>query len=161
MHPLDRDNMADDPSDAASSLPDQYGHGFARTENPLERTVEKWQHQEKLRMRFGRVARHPLSMFVRLLFGASVAAVALLSVILPSVAPPNPGYVMLFWLLPLIVTTIPPLFAGEAMWQSIQARISLREIDDETTGGKLSLRSQPGMDRILEGLIDVRAQHRQ
>ena len=42
------------------------------------------------------------------------------------------------------------------MWQSIQARISLREIDDETTGGKLSLRSQPGMDRILEGLTDVR-----
>ena len=156
MHPLDGDDMADDPSDAASSLPDPYGHGFARTENPLQRTAEKWQHQEKLRMRFGRVARHPISMLVRLLFGASVAVVALLSVILPSVAPPNPGYVMLFWLLPLLVTTAPPLFAGEAMWQSIQARISLREIDDEATGGKLSLRSQPGMDRILEGLTDVR-----
>ena len=156
IHPLGGDDMADDPSDAASVLPDPYGHGFARTENPLERTVEKWQHQEKLRMRFGNVARYPVSMFTRLLFGASVAVVALLSVIFPSVAPPNPGYVMLFWFAPLLITTVPPLFAGEAMWQSIQARISLREIDDETTGGKLSLRSQPGMDRILEGLTDVR-----
>ena len=42
------------------------------------------------------------------------------------------------------------------MWQSIQARISLRETNDDASGGKLSLRSQPGMDRILEGLTDVR-----
>ena len=62
---------------------------------------------------------------------------------------------MLFWLIPSSDDRT-VLLAGEAMWQSIKARISLREIDDETTGGKLSLRSQPGMDRILEGLTDVR-----
>ena len=50
--------MAEDPSDAANLLPDPYGHGFARNENPLERTIEKWQQQELLRMRFGGVARH-------------------------------------------------------------------------------------------------------
>ena len=34
-------------------------------------------------------------------FGASVAIVALLSIIVPSPTPPNPGYVILFWLIPL------------------------------------------------------------
>ena len=77
--------------------PDPYGHGFARTENPLERTMEKWQQQEALRMRFGVVARHPATLVVRQLFGASVAIMALLSITLPSLTPPNPGYVMLFW----------------------------------------------------------------
>ena len=148
--------MADDANEPANALPDPYGHGFARTENPLERTVEKWQQQERLRMRFGLVARHPATMFVRLFFGASVAFVALLSVIVPSIAPPNPGWVMVFWFLPLLLVVLPALLAGEAMWQSIQARISLREIDEDSSGGKLSLRSQPGMDRILEGLTDVR-----
>ncbi|MED5319659.1 MAG: hypothetical protein VX518_03660, partial [Candidatus Thermoplasmatota archaeon] len=147
--------MADD-SETGNLLPDPYGHGFARTENPLERTMEKWQQQEQLRMRFGGVARHPAALAVRQFFGASVAIVALLSIIVPSLTPPNPGYVILFWLIPLLAAIVPPVLAGEAMWQSIQARISLREIDDEATGGKLSLRSQPGMDRILEGLTDVR-----
>ena len=132
--------MAEDPW--MQRVPQSGGHGF-HDENPLERTIEKWQHQEKLRMRFGRAARHPLSMAIRLLFGASVAIVALLSVIIPSLAPPNPGYVMLFWLFPLLVTTAPPLFAGEAMWQSIQARISLREIGDEISGEKLSYALNP------------------
>ena len=147
--------MADD-SETGNLLPDPYGHGFARTENPLERTMEKWQQHEQLRMRFGVVARHPAALAVRQFFGASVAIVALLSIIVPSLTPPNPGYVILFWLIPLLAAIVPPVLAGEAMWQSIQARISLREIDDEATGGKLSLRSQPGMDRILEGLTDVR-----
>ena len=148
--------MAEDPSDAANLLPDPYGHGFARNENPLERTIEKWQQQELLRMRFGRVARHPATMWVRLLFGASVAIVALLSVIRPSLAPAHPGIVILFWAIPFVLATLPSLLAGESMWQSIQARISLRETNDDASGGKLSLRSQPGMDRILEGLTDVR-----
>ena len=148
--------MADEASDASTLLPDPYGQGFARVENPLERTIEKWQRQEMMRLRFGNVARHSATMGIRLLFGASVAIVALLSVIFPNFAPANPGYVALFWVLPLLVGTVPPLLAGESMWQAIQARISLREIDDHGHGGKLSLRSQPGMDRILEGLTDVR-----
>ncbi len=140
----------------AAALPDPYGHGFDRTENPLQRTVEKWQRQEELRMKVGTFARKRLLLLLRLLLGLSVAIVALVSVLFPETAPPNPGYVILFWLAPLSLCILPPLLAGEAMWQSIQARISLREIDDEAIGGKLSLRSQPGMDRILEGLTDVR-----
>lgn len=138
------------------ALPDPYGHGFVRAENPVERTMEKWLQQERLRLRFGLLARHPGMLFLRMLFGASVAVVALLSVLTPTFAPANPGYVILIWSLPFLFGTVPPLLAGESMWQSIQARISLREIDDKATSGKLSLRSQPGMDRILEGLTDVR-----
>ena len=148
--------MVEADADVTSGLPDPYGHGFARAENPIERTMEKWEQQEKLRMRFGLFARHPLTLGLRMLFGASVAIVALLSVIFPEVAPPNPGYVVVFWALPFLLGTVPPLLAGESMWQSIQARISLREIDDQSSAGRLSLRSQPGMDRILEGLIEVR-----
>ena len=148
--------MADADEDVTTTLPDPYGHGFVRAENPVERTMGKWRQQEHLRMRFGLLARHRIMLAVRLLFGASIAVVALVSVILPAWAPANPGYVVLFWSLPFLLGTVPPLLAGESMWQSIQARISLREIDDKSTSGKLSLRSQPGMDRILEGLIDVR-----
>ena len=148
--------MADPVDETSNTLPDPYGHGFARAENPVQRTTEKWERQEGLRLRFGLLARNPLMLLTRLLFGASVAAVALMSVISPDLAPAHPGYVLLFWTAPLLLGTVPPLLAGESMWQSIQARISLREIDDKATSGKLSLRSQPGMDRILEGLIDVR-----
>ena len=148
--------MADTEQDVTNTLPDPYGHGFVRAENPVERTMEKWSKQEQMRLRFGLIARHRLMLLVRLLFGASIAIVALLSVIFPQLAPSNPGYVVLFWSLPFLLGTVPPLLAGESMWQSIQARISLREIDDNSSSGRLSLRSQPGMDRILEGLTDVR-----
>lgn len=148
--------VADAKSDVTGSLPDPYGHGFVRAENPVERTTEKWLQQERLRMRFGLLARHPLMLLTRVLFGLSVAIMALVSVLFPELAPPNPGYVVLFWAVPFLVGTVPPLLAGESMWQAIQARISLREIDDQSSSGKLSLRSQPGMDRILEGLTDVR-----
>ena len=146
----------EDEGDALSALPDPYGHGFARTEDPIERTTEKWLQQERLRLRFGTLARNPFLLGLRLCFGSIVAVTALISVLLPEYAPPNPGYVLLFGGIPFLLATVPALMAGEAMWQSIQARISLREIDGEATGGKLSLRSQPGMDRILEGLTDVR-----
>ena len=148
--------QGDEDSGAKGTLPDPYGHGFVRTENPIERTMEKWQQQELLRMRFGRIAKARAVLFVRLLFGFSVAVVALLSVFQMSYAPSNPGYVLLFWGLPFAVGMVPPFLAGEAMWQSIQARISLRELGDSDAYGNLSLRSQPGMDRILEGLNDVR-----
>ena len=143
-------------STSSAALPDPYGHGFVRAEDPVQRTMERWLQQEKLRMHFGTFARHRLMVTVRLLFGVSVSLVALFSVILPDYAPPNPGYVMIIWAFPLLLGTVPPVLASESMWQAMQARISLREIDDKSTSGKLSLRSQPGMDRILEALTDVR-----
>ena len=39
-------------------LPDPYGHGFVRAENPVERTMEKWLQQERF-VCFGLLARHP------------------------------------------------------------------------------------------------------
>jgi len=148
--------MASDDEDASNSLPDPYGHGFVRAENPVERTMEKWENQERLRMRFGVLARRPTMIFIRLFFGISVALTALVSVLFSDLAPPNPGYVVLVGTVPFVLATVPSLLAGESMWQAMQARISLREIDDKSSTGKLSLRSQPGMDRILEALNDVR-----
>ena len=89
--------MAEPADETSNALPDPYGHGFARAENPVQRTTEKWERQEGLRLRFGLLARNPLMLLIRLLFGASVAAVALMSVISPSLAPAHPGYVLLFW----------------------------------------------------------------
>jgi hypothetical protein len=140
----------------SNALPDPYGHGFVRSENPVQRTMEKWEQQERYRMRFGTLARHGGMIFVRLMFGVCVALAALVSVLFPNLAPPNPGYVVLVGFVPFVLATVPPLLAGESMWQAMQARISLREIDDKGSSGKLSLRSQPGMDRILEALNDVR-----
>ena len=145
-----------DDGELTATLPDPYGHGFVRAENPIQRTTEKWQRQEDIRLKVGAFARRGILLTARVLLGLSVAIVALTSVLFPENAPPNPGYVLLFWFVPFSLCILPPLLAGEAMWQSIQARISLREIDDEAVGGKLSLRSQPGMDRILEGITDVR-----
>ena len=74
----------------AAALPDPYGHGFVRSENPLQRTVEKWQRQEELRMKVGTFARRRILLLLRLLLGLSVAIVALVSVLFPETAPPNP-----------------------------------------------------------------------
>ncbi len=150
------ERMTGEGDDVSNALPDPYGHGFVRAENPVERTTEKWEQQERLRMRFGVLARHPGMIFIRLSFGISVALAALVSVLFPDLAPPNPGYVVLVGSVPFVLATLPSLLAGESMWQAMQARISLREIDDQGSSGKLSLRSQPGMDRILEALNDVR-----
>ena len=142
-----------------SQLPDPYGHGFVRAENPVERTQAKWERQEALRLRAGTFARHPALITLRAVFGLSIAFVAFLSVLYPEQALPHPGYTLLIWGAPLLLATVPPLLAGEALWQSIQARISLRETDENIAGGRQSLRSQPGMDRILEGIRDVRRHH--
>ena len=40
--------MVEPDADATSVLPDPYGHGFTRAENPIERTMEKWEQQERL-----------------------------------------------------------------------------------------------------------------
>ena len=112
-----------------SQLPDPYGHGFARAENPVERTQEKWQRQEDLRLQAGTLARHPALLTLRLAFGFSIASVAFLSVLYPGQTLPHPGYTLLIWGAPLVLCTGPPLLASEALWQSIQARISLSEID--------------------------------
>lgn len=143
-------------SSSKSLLPDPYGHGFVQAENPVERTMEKWQKHEAFRLKTGRLARNPFFQAMRVVFGLGISITALISVLSPQYAPPNPGYVLIFGLIPALLATLPSLLSGEALWQSIQARISLREVDQDGAGQNLSLRSQPGMDRILEGLTDVR-----
>jgi len=95
-----------------NQLPDPYGHGFVRAENPVERTQAKWERQETLRLRAGNLARHPALLILRAVFGFSIALVAFLSVLYPEQTLPHPGYTLLIWGAPLLLATVPPLLAG-------------------------------------------------
>ena len=141
------------------SLPDPYGHGFSRSEDPLARTREAWEKSELLRMKSGKIATNPFFLFFRNIVGFSIAATALLFVINPSFLPSNPLIVLLIWLIPLLLAFGPPIAGSEATWSAVEAKISLREQGGIGDGRRHTLRAQPGMDRILEGLRDGRRQN--
>ncbi len=141
------------------SLPDPYGHGFSRSEDPLARTREAWEKSELLRMKSGKIAINPLFLFFRNIIGFSIAGTSLLFVINPSFLPSNPLIVLSIWLIPLLAAFGPPIAGSEATWSAVEAKISLREQGGIGDGRRHTLRAQPGMDRILEGLRDGRRQN--
>jgi len=141
---------------AHNILPDPYGSGFTRTDNPLERTLEKWEVQERRRLQAGKIARNKFLMLLRILFGFSIAIVALFTALIPEESVGNPLHVFLIWFVPVGIAILPPLLASESMWSATQAKLSLRELGSLHMTHKQSLRSQPGMDRVIEGLTDVR-----
>ena len=51
-----------------TSLPDPYGRGFSRSEDPLLRTKTAWQSQEAKRLLYGKIARNPALLFFRTLY---------------------------------------------------------------------------------------------
>jgi hypothetical protein len=162
-HHNGRDRMDEEKSTTAKQaerahniLPDPYGSGFIRTDNPLERTLEKWEVQERRRLQAGKFARNKFLMMLRIMFGFSIAIVALFTALIPSESVTNPLQVFLIWFVPVGMAILPPLLASESMWSATQAKLSLRELGSLHMTHKQSLRSQPGMDRVLEGLIDVR-----
>ena len=55
------------------SLPDPYGHGFARNEDPLERTREAWEKSEHFRMKSGRIANNTFFLAFRNVVGFGIA----------------------------------------------------------------------------------------
>jgi len=141
------------------SLPDPYGHGFSRSEDPLARTREAWEKSEQLRMKSGKIATNPFFLFFRNIIGFSIAGTSLLFVINPSLLPSNPLLVLSIWLIPLLAAFGPPIAGSEAAWSAAEAKISLREQGGIGDGRRHTLRAQPGMDRILEGLRDGRRQN--
>ena len=156
---VDEEEQASTPTQAErihNILPDPYGSGFQRTDNPLERTIEKWEIQDKRRLKAGRIARNQFLIMLRVLFGFSIAVVALYTALIPEQSVNNPFEVIVLWFIPVGIAILPPLFASESMWSATQAKLSLRELGSLHMSHKQSLRTQPGMDRVLEGLIDVR-----
>ncbi len=142
------------------SLPDPYGHGFARNEDPLERTREAWEKSERFRMKSGQIANNSFFLAFRNVVGFGIAATAVLLVIDPSILPyTSPFFILAIWLIPALAAFVPPIAGSEATWSAVEAKISLREQGGFAGGKRHTLRAQPGMDRVLEGLRDGRRQN--
>ena len=154
--------MADDEvigeniSRTGASLPDPYGRGFSRSEDPIIRTQAAWRTQERQRLRFGKIARNPLLLFFRTLLGFSFAVTALLTVLFPQSSSNSLNLVLLILTIPMLIAIVPLSLATEFSWRAMNTRVSLREQGGFKDGKKHSMKSQPGMDRIVEGLKDNR-----
>ena len=110
------------------SLPDPYGHGFARNEDPLERTREAWEKSERFRMKSGRIANNTFFLAFRNVVGFGIATTAVLLVIDSSILPyTSPLFILAIWLIPVLAAFTPPIAGSEATWSAVEAKISLRE----------------------------------
>lgn len=142
------------------SLPDPYGHGFVRNEDPLERTREAWEKSERYRMKSGQIANNTFFLAFRNVVGFGIATTAILLVIDSSLIPyTSPLFILAIWLIPVLAAYVPPIAGSEATWSAVEAKISLREQGGFGDGKRHTLRAQPGMDRVLEGLRDGRRQN--
>ena len=111
-------------SDAFIPLPDPYGEGFEYSEDPIENTRNQWSVLENLRLKAGRVARHPILMLWRTMSGFSLAVFAFASLLYAPVIESLNG--LIFILIPLMLMAVAPtVVAGESAWQAMQARINI------------------------------------
>ncbi|MEZ8078918.1 MAG: hypothetical protein QMC50_03980 [Candidatus Poseidoniaceae archaeon] len=137
-------------------LPDPYGRGFSRNEDPLVRTKTIWESQDSNRLLYGKMAGKRIILFAKTLVGLGFAVAALLNVLFPLSASTSVVSVVLIWTIPILIATLPQLLATEYSWRALQTRISLREMGGFNDDKKHPMRSQPGMDRIIEGIKDNR-----
>ena len=137
-------------------LPDPYGRGFSRNEDSLARTKAAWQSQDSNRLFYGRMASNPAISLFKTLVGFGFAIAALLNVLYPHNASTSIASIVLIWTIPILIAIVPQTLATEYSWRAMQTRISLRERGGFDGYKKHPIRSQPGMDRIVEGLKDNR-----
>ena len=136
-------------------LPDPYGHGFERSEDPLEHTRSQWEKLESRRRLAGNITRNRFLLFWRSVAGLILAFFSLLGVLFPQQISEKSNLVFLLPV-PILLATLPSIIASESAWHAMQARLSLREQGGFSSGSKHALRVQPGMDRILDGWKDHR-----
>ena len=141
--------------DSALELPDPYGHGFERIEDPLEKTRIQWNHLETRRKLFGNIARNWMLIYWRSIVGLLLSFTAILGILFPEQISENNWLIILFPL-PVLLAVIPNIIAVESAWHAMQAKLSLREQGGLTDGVRHTLRVQPGIDRIIDGLRDHR-----
>ena len=153
---VDEEVSGENNSRTITSLPDPYGRGFSRNEDPLIRTKAAWKSQDANRLFYGKIARNPAILFVKTLVGFGFAVAALLNVLFPHSASTSVTSVVLIWSIPIMIAILPQSLATEYSWRSMKTRISLREMGGFDDEKKHPMRSQPGMDRIVEGLKDNR-----
>ena len=131
------------------SLPDPYGHGFVRNEDPLERTREAWEKSERYRMKSGQIANNTFFLAFRNVVGFGIATTAILLVIDPAIIPfASPFFILAVWLIPVLAAYVPPIAGSEATWSAVEAKISLREQGGFGDGKRHTLRAQPGLSLI-------------
>ena len=139
----------------ALDLPDPYGHGFERIEDPLEKTRMQWRILENRRKLVGNIARNRVLIAWRSIIGLILSFLAMLGVFFPDQIT---GKLWIIIILPIMVSiaVLPNIIAVESAWHAMQARLSLREQGGFSDGVKHALRVQPGIDRIIDGLTDHR-----
>ena len=140
---------------SALELPDPYGHGFERIEDPLEKTRVQWTHLEGRRKFYGNIARYWLLIYWRSVVGLVLAFIAMLGIFFPDQISAK-NWLIILLPVPVLLAIIPNIIAVESAWHAMQARLSLREQGGFSDGVRHTLRVQPGIDRIIDGLRDYR-----
>ena len=142
-------------SESALELPDPYGHGFERIEDPLEKTRVQWVQLENRRKLVGNFARNRFLIYWRSIVGLLLSFIAMLGVFFPSQIS-DMNWVIILLPIPVLLAILPNIIAVESAWHAMQARLSLREQGGFSDGKRHTLRVQPGIDRIIDGLRDHR-----
>ena len=142
-------------SESAIELPDPYGHGFERIEDPLEKTRIQWNHLETRRKLFGNIARNWMIIYWRSIVGLVLAFTAMLGILFPDQISEK-NWLIILAPVPVLLAVIPNIIAVESAWHAMQAKLSLREQGGLSDGVRHTLRVQPGIDRIIDGLRDHR-----
>ena len=111
--------------DSAIELPDPYGHGFERIEDPLEKTRIQWNHLETRRKLFGNIARNWMLIYWRSIVGLVLAFIAMLGILFPDQIS-DKNWLIILLPLPVLFAVIPNIIAVESAWHAMQAKLSLR-----------------------------------
>ncbi|MDP6864545.1 MAG: hypothetical protein QGG96_03945 [Candidatus Poseidoniaceae archaeon] len=139
-----------------NGMPDPYGKGFHGVTDPLEKSKTDWISAETQRVKFGKIASSNPVLLLRRTTGILMAIGALAAVIAPTHAFTHPSLFVLLWIPMLLVSIGSALVAGERAWSAMSLRAALWKQGMVIPNVNRDIMSEPGMDRIREGLIDAR-----
>jgi hypothetical protein len=91
----------------------------------------------------------------RSIVGLVLAFTAMLGILFPDQISEK-NWLIILLPIPVLLAVIPNIIAVESAWHAMQAKLSLREQGGLSDGVRHTLRVQPGIDRIIDGLRDHR-----
>ena len=101
------------------SLPDPYGHGFARAKTLSNVHVKPRVKSERFRMKSGQIANNSFFLAFRNVVGFGIATTAVLLVINPTILPyTSPLFILAIWLIPALAAFV--LLSQEAKQPGLQ-----------------------------------------
>jgi len=118
--------------------------------------VEDWRKEDELRTFLGNIARTKILIVIRALTGILLAFYCLMGVLLPNTMSGNAAITLVIWTPIVALATAPFIVATESALKTFETRASLVESGALFSGRKHAIRSAPGMDRIKEGIRDIR-----